>query len=227
MKRFVKLPLIILFLYAGGLVAQSTFSTKGIFTFVNQLNIPASFEVGPGQISKDGNTFMLGLIDGDLENMVDLHSDLYFYNLKVANAALPLQACNLSNPVDSMRLFQASASDNADYMVFVVNAYAGWNDNELGIVSKQSDGTYSKITLLNELNDTMVSDAYPWLSADAKRIYYSRDFRLMYAERSSTDSSFSAPVPVDFVGDVQLEIVSVWLSADEKKYFSCCQQQNL
>lgn len=219
MKSTVKLPLIILFLYAGFASAQSGYTTKGKFSYQRALSIPTSYEIGPGQISKDGRKFILGLIDGGIEDMSDLHSDLYFYDLAPSASALPITACNLNNPIDSMRLFQVSASDNDEHLVFVVNAYAGWNDNELGIADKKTDGSYSNIRLLTELNDPVVSDAYPWISGDAKRIYYSRNFQLMFAQRSSVDSAFSSPVPVDFIGDVQLEVVSVWLSPDEKNIF--------
>lgn len=219
MDKSVKLSLIICFLYVFPLAAQSQFQTNGLFAFQRVLNIPDTYEVGPGQLSKDGRNLLLGLIDGDLENLADLHSDIYAYKVTPDASALPITAMNLYNPVDSMRLFQVTASQNETHLVFVVNAYSGWNDNELGIADKNPDGTYSKIRMLTELNDPLVSDAYPWMSSDGLRLYYTRNFKLMFAERTNAQSTFSAPVEVDFTGDVQLEVVSIWLSNDEKTIF--------
>lgn len=219
MNKGVKLSLIICFFTALPAMAQNNYATKGLFTFSRVVPIPGDFDIGPGQVNKDGSSFFVGLTDGDLENMVDLHSDLYRVNLTPDAAAIPITGLEIPNAIDSMRFFQASASDNDAYIVFVVNAWAGWNDNELAIVKRQPSGAYGQMRLLTELNKEHFSDAYPWLSGDANRLYYAQDFTLMYAERNHPDSLFSAPKPVDFVGEVKLEIVSAWLPPDEKTIF--------
>lgn len=219
MNKSVKLLLIICFFTALPAFAQTQLNTKGLFTFVRVLPIPSDFEIGPGQINKDGSSFFVGLTDGDLENMEDLHSDVYRVNVTSDVNAIPITGLEIPNAIDSLRFFQASASDNDACIVFVVNAWAGWNDNELAIVKRQPSGAFGGMRMLTEVNKEHFSDAYPWLSGDANRLYFSQDFKLMYSERSSPDSLFSSPKPVDFVGDVQLEIVSAWLPPDEKSIF--------
>lgn len=219
MIRTVKVSLFICFLYAFPLSGQTQFTTTGLFTFQRSLPIPDTYEIGPGQLTKDGSAFMLGLIDGDLENYVDLHSDLYAYSVLPDAPPMPLTAFNLNNPVDSLRIFQVSASQNEEHIVFVVNAYSGWNDNELAIADKLPNGQYSDMRLLPSVNTPEVSDAYPWLSADALRLYFTNDFKLMYTERSSLQTDFATPKAVAFTGAVNLEIVSVWLTPDENTMF--------
>ncbi len=219
MVRTVKVSLIICFFYAWPAMAQSPYATQGKFTFRRALAVPETFEIGPGQLSKDGDAFIVGLIDGDLENLVELHSDLYAYNVSPDAPPAPITAFNLNIPIDSMRAFQVTASKNEEHLVFVVNAYSGWNDNELAIASKQPNGSYGPVQLLSNLNDPLMSDAYPWISGDGMRLYYTRNFKLLYTERTSADAAFSDPVDVRFAGEVQLEIMSVWLSPDERSLF--------
>lgn len=215
----VKLPLFICFLYSTTAFSQGSVVTKGIFSYKDSLKIPSSYEIGPGQLTKDGSAFILGLMDGELDEYINLRSDIYTYSLNPADSNNALKALKLPNAPDSVRYFQCSASNDNNTLIYVVNAFAGWNDNELGIAEKQADGSYKHIRMLAELNDPIQSDAYPWVSGDGLRVYYNRNFKMMYASRNSINDKFSNPVEVDFVGEVQLEIVSCWLTSDEKNMF--------
>jgi len=215
----VKLPLFICFLYSATAFSQGSLHTKGIFLYKDSLKIPSTYEIGPGQLTKNGNAFILGLLDGELDDYYNLHSDIYAYSLNPADSANPIKPFKLPNAPDSVRYFQCTASDENNTLIYVVNAFAGWNDNELGIAQKQPDGTYKHIRMLTELNDPLQSDAYPWISGDGLSIYYNRNFKMMFAKRKSVNENFSAPKEIDFDGNVQLEIVSCWLTPDEKTMF--------
>ena len=219
MFNSVKVSLFICFLYVFDSNGQSPYETQGKFAFRDTLTIPAQYEIGPGQLNKNGTAYLVGLISGNLEDQVDLKSDLYHIYLNRHTQTSPPEELHLPNPPDSLRIFQATASDNEEQLVFVVNAYSGWNDNELAIAVKDGNNHYSKIQPLSGLNDPIQSDAYPWLSGDGLRLYFTRNYTLMYSERTSTENLFESPVPVVFTGSVQLEIVSVWLSPNEKTLF--------
>lgn len=214
-----KLPLIICFFYSVTAFSQSQFLTNGLFSYVDTLKIPNTYEIGPGQLTKSGDHFILGLLDGELEDYVNLMSDIYAIDLNPTANDKKIQPFNLPNAPDSVRYFQCSASNKEEVVVYVSNLFAGWNDNDLAIAVKQADGSYRKTRMLTELNDPLESDAYPWLSPDGLHIYYNRNFKILYAERNSIQDSFSAPVEIKFDGQVNLEIVSSWLSEDEKNMF--------
>jgi len=219
MKYLVKVSLILCFFAVVPLRGQTPYDTNGKFTFINILPIPDTYEIGPGQVSKSGDHFLIGLTDGDLENMAYLHSDIYRYALDLNAPPLPLTGFDLRVVIDSFRIFQVTASKNENDLVFVANAYSGWNDNELAIAQKQADGKYGPITLLKGLNNPTESDAYPWISEDGLELYYTRNFKVMYAQRESRDVPFSSALELKFKGDVQLEIVGIWLSPNRKKMF--------
>lgn len=215
----VKLPLFLCFLYSATAFSQSPTTVNGLFVYQDSLKIPLTYEIGPGQLTKNGSHFILGLMDGELDEYVNLVSDIYSIDLSATNPASAIKGFQLPNAPDSVRYFQCSASANEEVLVYVSNLYAGWNDNELAISYKQPDGTYGKHRMLKELNDSLESDAYPWISADGLRIYYNRNFKMLYAERKSWDEPFSKPVPVTFQGQVNLEIVSAWFTDDELNMF--------
>lgn len=219
MFRSVKVSLFICFLYAFPANGQTPYDTQGIFAFRDSIAIPAQYEIGPGQLTKSGHQYLIGLIQGDLENQVNLHSDVYSIPIPAQKQPASPTPLNLQNPIDSLRIFQVAASDNEEQLVFVVNAYGGWNDNELAFAGKMDNGQYTPIKPLNTLNDPGLSDAYPWLSGDALHIYFTRNFTLMYSSRKSIQDDFATPVPVAFTGTVQLEIVSVWLSPNQKTLY--------
>lgn len=221
----VKLPLILCFFYCSALSAQSKYTTTGRFAFSGTLSIPDKYECGPGQLTKDGSHFILGLTEGDFENVFDLLSNIYLYNLNAAPGTEVIKSFGLPAAVDSIRYFQCSGSENEETLVYVVNEMGGWNDNDLGLAKKQPDGTYTKTRMLDEINDPGLSDAYPWVSGDGKRLFYCRDFKLNFTELNGIDNKFNTPVLVDFEGDVQLEIVSCWLTPDEKNMFIIANNQ--
>lgn len=207
------------------LSAQSKYTTTGLFAYSGALSIPQKYECGPGQLTKDGSHFILGLTEGDFENVFDLLSNIYLYDLHASTGTDAIKSFGLPAAFDSIRYFQCSGSENEQTLVYVVNEMGGWNDNDLGLAEKKADGTYTKTRMLDEINDPALSDAYPWVSGDGNRLFYSRDFKLFFTERSGPEAKFNTPVLVDFEGDVELEVVSCWLTPDEKNLFIIANNQ--
>ncbi len=214
-----KLPLIFCFFCTSLLSAQGTYKTKGIFNFLGELSIPEKYECGPGQLTKDGTHFILGLTEGNFEDYYDLLSNIYAITLSDGNKTPAITSYNLPNALDSVRYFQCAASAHEQTLVYVVNAMGGWNENQLGIAEKNPDGSYGSIRMLDEANDSELSDAYPWISEDGLRLIFCRNFKLFGTSRNTVSEKFKTPEEIHYNGDVNLEIVSCWLTPNEKTMF--------
>ncbi len=191
-------------------------NTNGLFSFVDTLPIDSSYLIAPGQVSKKGGTFFLGLTSENEVFDEGSISALYRLDLSGPDAmAKGPQRIDLSNPENQFQFYQCSLSADENVVLFVVNNGGGWLQNQLGIATKDAAGNFSSFRVLDELNDSTKSDSYPWLSGDGLRIYFTREFKIMFAERRSLQDKFSSAAPIDFEGTVQLEIVSAWFTADE------------
>lgn len=76
-------------------------------------------------------------------------------------------------------------------------------------------GSYDSVRVLNEINVTGMADAYPWLSGDGLRLYFTKDTGsdyIYYTYRNNVNSYFTTPVPLD---PLLPAILSCWLSANE------------
>lgn len=86
-----------------------------------------------------------------------------------------------------------------------------------------SDIFYDSIRNISELNDPNLGDAFPWISSDGLRIYYTRgnfsERRLVFASRPDTLSLFNTPAEVPGVAAVNS--ISHWLSDDELTIYLC------
>jgi len=81
--------------------------------------------------------------------------------------------------------------------------------------------TYDSIRALTEINDPYWADAYPWISADGLRLYYTsqaNDNQLMFTQRPNTNSNFVTPtiVPISV-----LFSFSYWISLNELDVYVC------
>ncbi len=198
---------------------DESFLTNGKFRFTDTLPMAVNYSINPGQLSKDGSAYYLGLYyDGDDDTTF---SAIYRLGLSSASddplSRMPA-VVKLSPPAGYLEVFQCSATADEKTLVFVVNNFNGWAGNDLAIAEKNENGTYVS-RMLDELSAIDTADAYPWISPDGLRVYFVRDEKMYHAMRSSRSDKFSRPVPVSFAGDVQTPVVSVWLSNNEKKLF--------
>ena len=191
------------------------FHTNGKFAFIDTIKIDSQYLVNPGQLSKDGSIFYTGLYYDDDNDST--YSNIYAIDIKKNNGEM--KNLHIPLPEGYQEFFQCSASADNNILVFVVNHFGGWGANDLAISTKNADGTFSKASLISELNSIDTADAFPWLSSDGLRIYFVKNDYLMYSERTSPTSAFKHPVPLNFDGNVLTPARSCWLSADEKTLF--------
>ena len=221
-----KITLIPLFIASITVHAQTDndlYATNGIFRFVEALPLPDSADIQPGQLSKDGKNYYLGLsqeVDAEMvtpdgSEKINYVTDLYHYNLKTKT----LTPLHMTGMQDTMEFFQCSMTADEKTIVFALNPYGGWTYNDLGIADKNADGTWKPYRILKETNKDSVSDAYPWLSPDGLHLYFIQDNKIYFTERKSRKDAFNAPKTISFNGDVRLEVISCWLSDDEKTIF--------
>lgn len=86
-----------------------------------------------------------------------------------------------------------------------------------------SDIFYDSVRNISELNDPTLGDAFPWISSDGMRIYYTRgnfsERRLVVTSRPDTLSFFASPTEVPGIASVNS--ISHWLSEDELTIYLC------
>lgn len=69
----------------------------------------------------------------------------------------------------------------------------------------------------NHINEVGVAEAYPWLSADAMRLYFTKDNAIYMASRNSRYDQFGEATPVSF--DDKPHSISAWLTSNELEMF--------
>lgn len=188
------------------------FNTSGKFKFIDTLSVPAQYTVNPGQLSKNGEYYNLGLYY-DTDDTT--YSNLFSINMKKKVSPLSF---NLIPPAGYQEFFQCSETFNKKTIVFVVNNFKGWGGNDIAIAERDESGNYIP-RVLDEINSADVADAYPWISGDGLRIYFVKEQTIYIAERKTATEKFNTPLPLKFEGDVQTPVLSIWLSNDEKKLF--------
>jgi hypothetical protein len=85
---------------------------------------------------------------------------------------------------------------------------------------------YYNVRPLSEINSENNPDAYPWISSDGLRLYYTKGKRtknslnekIFYTERQSISDNFGEPRKINLWKD-ESNIVSCWLSVDELKIY--------
>lgn len=191
---------------------DESFITNGKFTFVDTLSKPENYTVNPGQLTKNGNKYLLGMYyDGDDDTA---YSKIFSIDI-LSKSHSPLEITGIT---DYKEFFQCSASDNEEVLVMVGNNFKGWAGNDLVLAERKKDGTYAA-RALNEVNSKDTVDAYPWLSGDGLRIYYIKDEVIYFSDRSNLSEKFKSPSPLVFTNPVQTSVRSIWLNKSEKKLF--------
>jgi len=96
----------------------------------------------------------------------------------------------------------------------------------LSAISYSQPILYDTVRVLGEIN-AINADAYPWISSDGLRIYYTHGaptygapLTLMYTERPNITSTFSSPIPVPI--NIS-NPYSCWLTNDELTVYVCKQ----
>lgn len=207
-----KLMVICVFISSCIIAQTEDFITYGKFIFADTLSVPKNYSVNPGQLSKDGNQYYLGLYyDGEEDTSF---SNIYSIDIH-SQTTTPLQ---ITPPEGYTEFFQCSVSDDEKTIVLVANNFKGWAGNDLALAEKDASGKYNA-RILDELNTEDTVDAYPWLSGDGLRIYFVKNEVIYFSERKNRSEKFNSPAPLVFTNAVQTPIRSLWLNTSEKKLF--------
>lgn len=208
-SKLLSIPLSLLIVTLAS--AQSEFNTLGKYSFRQEFYFGDSLTISPGQLSKNGNNYYFGIhADADTGDVYDI----YRFDLKTR--LTPLYIAAIPGYIE---LIQPSVNADGTCIILTVNSFKGWGRNDLMQCIYDESGNVIQSRLLNELNAKDTSDAYPWISPDGKNIYFTRGDKLFFSSRKSIDSDFDPPTPLQFEGDFQLEVISCWLTNNEKKIF--------
>lgn len=85
--------------------------------------------------------------------------------------------------------------------------------------------TYDSVRVLSEINDPADADAYPWISGDGLRLYYTsgaNNNQLAYTSRPNVNSLFGTPAILPITVSSPS---SYWLSANELDVYICTNSQ--
>jgi hypothetical protein len=93
-----------------------------------------------------------------------------------------------------------------------------YGNDHIQIKSDSNDCHWDSLRYLTEINSNE-ADAYPWISFDGLRMYYTHDQDFKYTERPSLDSSFGSPILVPKIHLTGYRKVSCWLTNDELEIF--------
>ena len=78
---------------------------------------------------------------------------------------------------------------------------------------------YDSIRALTEINSSSQAEAYPWISSDGLRLYYTKSIsssinKIYYADRKSITDTFTNIIPISLNSDTS-SVISCWLTNDE------------
>lgn len=192
-------------------IAQESFKTSGKFEFVEHIYLDDTVQITPGQLNKAGNTFYFGL---QIESDTGFHRDIYKLQPDGETMAIGL-AANISY----RELIQPTVTSDENIVIVTVNNFKGWEGNDLVECTLTNAGTLENIRVMTELNTPDLSEAYPWISADGLRIYFTRNDKIFTSKRNNRNESFQEPLELEFEGLSNLQVLSCWLTRDEKKLF--------
>ncbi len=81
------------------------------------------------------------------------------------------------------------------------------------------------VRALDEINIPDEADAYPWISEDGLRLYFTQDQSFFMAERPDDESLFETPQLLSFNSSV-FDNISLWLTQDELKVYFITRESN-
>jgi hypothetical protein len=71
----------------------------------------------------------------------------------------------------------------------------------------------------HQVNEEGVAEAYPWLSADALRLYFTKENQIYMSNRNSRYEDFGKPARVEI--DESGSVISTWLTNNELEMYTC------
>lgn len=200
-------------LFSSISVAQDYSHIEG-FQFLGTIPIPDNHSANPGELSRNGKSFYLSVKDTSnnyrLLRYTRKKAGSLFSNSKQLKGALD---------IDTLRPSQPSTSANEKILIITHNDGSGWDGNDLYECKrknkKKDPYALKPISALN----TSRSEAYPWVSANGLRLYYTGNDELMMSSRNSTSDEFGPGQILKFSSDINYDILSCWLPNDESAIY--------
>jgi|GEM_PF-977770 len=184
------------------------------FELLNIIRGGSNIEVDPGELSKDGEKYYFSGYDVNRDCGV-----VIVYQLQNNGEYEELERFDL-NPNDEHKLAgQISVTDDELTIVFTGSLNNTWENNDLYIGNRIGKNDSFEISKLDELNADGEPDAYPWISGDGLRIYFTRNNIVYYSQRNSRRNKFNTPSPVRVSTDDIGDVISCWLTNDEKTIY--------
>jgi len=226
MKK-LKFILFFSFLFAGTIFAQEE-STFNDYNLVETITTPEGFENQIGQISRDGKNYFLGLLDNNNKGWI------FVYQIKNSGKATLKQKFEmpvLDQSVVSKKLMagdeiyfngQVTLSSDELTVVFSGNFGGTWNGNDLYIATRPNKSVnFSEVKALENINNPTSAEAYPCLSPDALRLYYTFNNEVYMSQRASVTDEFTNGHKIRLNLEEMGEVISCWVSDDEKSIVLC------
>ena len=179
------------------------------FRLVDTLDLPATYEVEPGQLSKDGLQYYLSL-DGNL------------YVLKRQTVGSGFGPPELLPGVinnSSVANIEPTVTADGKTIVFVRNSDGYWTGNDLYIATRpDTSSPFDFVRSLSEINQPDSGEGYPWISPDGLALYYTKLLTLAVTRRNSISEPFGTPQQMRIGSPSPF---AAWLTNDQKQmYFS-------
>ncbi|MBS4029566.1 MAG: T9SS type A sorting domain-containing protein [Ignavibacteriales bacterium] len=209
----------------AGLPAITSSVTDTFFDYKGVVSIPTGYFAWPGQFTKDGLEYYFSMQPDTSQpgwQSIDsiIKPRLYVMKRTSLDSSfdVPEQIRSsvnnlLINDTSKYNILPSITSDKKR-LFFVRTNEDLFNNTQLVLAERETDTSqFTSIVALSEINVTGKGDAFPWISPNGLRLYYTRDTALGFATRPTVNDTFGnlQSVALDFSG----RILSPWLSDDE------------
>ena len=185
---------------------------------IDTLHFQTGYSPGPGQFSKDGLEYYLSL------EFQSVTSQLYVLKRSALKEQFGSPELLTGSIADTSSFnYEPTISADKKTIVFVRASFDSWTKTDLYIATRTDISLpFDSIRALSEINSTDTADAYPCISPDALRLYFTKgndQFDSLYvSSRQSTNDPFGTPelLHISFPKDRNF---SCWLTNDEKELF--------
>jgi Secretion system C-terminal sorting domain/WD40-like Beta Propeller Repeat len=184
------------------------------FIFVDTLHLPSGYLPRPGQFSKDGLEYYLPLSS-------NLNKSFIYVLTRTALGKAFGEPQPLQGAINNTGYYntQPSISSDKKTIVFVRAQMDSWNSNDLCIATRPDTASpFDSVSSLVQLNSADTAEAYPWLSSDGLRLYFTKGTGLadefFVSTRDDINHTFGQPRPLD-VNFAGVRSISCCLSNDE------------
>ena len=188
------------------------------YNFIDSLPLPAGFSPRPGQFSKDGLEYYLSLSFN--------YGKSQLYVLKRTGLGKPFGSPQLlAGVINDSIVSNHHPSITADKktVVFARATESLWTKNELYIATRSDISLpFDSVRPLIEFNSPDTAEAYPWISPDGLRLYFTKgtgeNDEIVISTRNSQYNAFGPiyPLKIDFNADKKF---SCWLTDDELELY--------